>query len=183
MENTLLRALLRLHGVSDNDIQDFLAAHSRDVASLTSHSGAPREAKSHSCEAKNEGAVSGGSSQLTLLNKASNPLHMNETVTPEPTSLSPSPVASRQFATTQGQFSGAGQGVAAEPPTNDRPQSQSCNRNQDSGQSTPCETAANIISSMQSYPDAQDVRSKLGCQSSTSCMVRNMDIFQLLDEP
>jgi hypothetical protein len=53
--------------------------------------------------------------------------------------------------------------------------------NGSSGRSTPCETAARIITSMHSYTDARDVRSELGCESGAECMVRNMDIFQLLD--
>ncbi|KAL3487409.1 hypothetical protein BJX62DRAFT_213554 [Aspergillus germanicus] len=53
--------------------------------------------------------------------------------------------------------------------------------NGSSGQSTLCDAAARIITSMRSYSDARDVRSELGCESGTECMVRNMDIFQLLD--
>ena len=182
VENTLLRALLRLHGVSDHDIQEYLAAHARDIVSFTSHSEALPEAKSHSCKGKIGNAVSTGSSQLILLNKRSKPLHKNKTATPEPTSSPPSPAASRQVAISHSQLSDAGQPVPVEPPTNDPSKLQSRSRNQDLGQSTPCETAASIITSMRSCPDAQDVRSELGCQSSSSCMVRNMDIFQLLDE-
>lgn len=53
---------------------------------------------------------------------------------------------------------------------------------QNSGQYTPCEKAAEIIMSMKSYSDVHDVRLKLGCQSNSSCMVKNMDIFRFLDD-
>ncbi|KAE8155567.1 hypothetical protein BDV40DRAFT_294233 [Aspergillus tamarii] len=182
VEDTLLRALLRLHGVSDHDIQEYLTAHARDTVSFTSHSEALPEAKSHSCKGKVGNAVSSGSSQLISLKKRSNPLHQNETATPELTSSPPSPAASRKVAVSQSKFSDEGQPVPVEHPTNDPSQLQSRSRSQDPGHSTPCETAASIIASMRSYPDPQEVRSELGCQSSSSCMVRNMDIFQLLDE-
>lgn len=185
MENTLLRALLRTHGVSEHDIQEYLTAHAGDTVTLTSHSEAFPEAKSHKpCQGESGDAVSRGSSQPILSNKSRNPLNEkeNKTTTPGSTSSAPSPAACRQAAISQTQFSDAWRPVPVEPPTDNPSQLQSRRANQDSGQSTPCETAASIIASMRSYPDPQGVRSELGCQSSSSCMVRNMDIFQLLDE-
>ncbi len=180
-ENTLLRALLRLHGISDHDIEGYLAAHTRDIVSFTSHSEALPEPKSHLCKGGSGNAVSSSSSQPILLNERSDPFLENEAATPAPTLSRPSPAASRQVAVSQSQSSNTAQPVPDAPPTSDPSRLQSRSRNQDSGQSTPCETAAGIITSMRSYPDAQEVRSELGCQSSSSCMVRNMDIFQLLD--
>jgi hypothetical protein len=48
-------------------------------------------------------------------------------------------------------------------------------------QSTSCETAARIITSMPDNVDIRDVRSELGCNSEENCMVRNMSIFDQLD--
>lgn len=182
VENTLLRALLRLLGVSDHDIQEYLTAHARNIVPFTAHSEALLEANSHSWEEKSGNAVSRVSSQPSLLNKRSNPLHVNETATSEPISSLSSPDASRQVAISDSQISDTAQPVPVESPTNNTSVSQPSSRNQDSGQSTPCETAARIITSMRSYQDARDVRSELGCQSNSNCMVKNMDIFQLLDE-
>ena len=50
------------------------------------------------------------------------------------------------------------------------------------GQSTPSDTATGIVESMRSCSGTRDIRSELGCQSNYNCMVRNMDIFQLLNE-
>jgi hypothetical protein len=50
------------------------------------------------------------------------------------------------------------------------------------GQTTPCETAARIIMTMRGCPDIRDVRSELGCHSESNCMVRNMDVFEILDK-
>lgn len=49
------------------------------------------------------------------------------------------------------------------------------------GQSTSCETAARIITSMRDNSDIRDIRSELGCKSEENCMVRNMSIFDQLD--
>ena len=182
VENTLLRALLRLHGVSDRDIQEYLTAYARNNVPFTAHSEALLEANSHSWEEKSGNAVNRVSSQPSLLRKRNNPLHENETATSEPISSLSSPDASLQVAISDSQISDTAQPIPVEPPTNNTSKSQPSRRNQDSGQSTPCETAARIITSMRSYQDARDVRSELGCQSNSNCMVRNMDIFQLLDE-
>ena len=181
-ENALLRVLLRLHGVSDRDIQKYLTAHARNIVPFTAHSETLLEASPCSREEKSGNAVSRGSPQPSLLNKRSDPLHENETVTPEATSSLSSLDANRQAAISDSQFSDTGRPVPVEPPINNPLKLQPSSRNQDSGQSTPCETAARIITSMQSYPDAREVRSELGCRSSSNCMVRNMDIFQLLDQ-
>ncbi|KAI1934775.1 hypothetical protein LOZ66_005630 [Ophidiomyces ophidiicola] len=49
------------------------------------------------------------------------------------------------------------------------------------GQLTPCETAAGIITRMRGDPDLQNARAELGCSSESTCMVRNLAIFDLLD--
>jgi hypothetical protein len=97
-------------------------------------------------------------------------------------------VTYQQMAPTDSRISDGNSELSApfDPSTPDTSTLQPHNWRQDSrrsGQCTPCETAADIvISSMRSYSDMQDVRSELGCQSSASCMVNNMDIFQLLNK-
>lgn len=53
---------------------------------------------------------------------------------------------------------------------------------QDAGQSTSCVAAARIVASMRNYPDIRDLRSELGCDSESNCMVKNMSIFDMLDK-
>lgn len=53
---------------------------------------------------------------------------------------------------------------------------------QDRGQFTSCVTAARIIENMHNQSDFRDVRSELGCDSKSTCMVKNMSIFDILDK-
>lgn len=53
---------------------------------------------------------------------------------------------------------------------------------QDAGQSTSCVAAARIVASMRNYPDIRDLRSELGCDWESNCMVKNMSIFDMLDK-
>lgn len=53
---------------------------------------------------------------------------------------------------------------------------------QDTGQFTSCVAAARIVASIRNYADSRDVRSELGCDSGSNCMVKNMSIFDILDK-
>lgn len=173
VENSLLRSLLTLHGVSDRRVEEYLKTHTTHTSS--SHSNAAL-ARLQSRQSPRPRPFNDPSPKQNVM---------------APTSVAPSwsPTIDQQVAVPVDQsqssegdseldvpFDSPGPGPSAlQPP----------NRHVDyiqSGQCTPCETAAGIISSMRSYPDMQEVRSELGCQSSASCMVKNMDIFQLLNE-
>ncbi|KAB8072076.1 hypothetical protein BDV29DRAFT_192821 [Aspergillus leporis] len=147
VENTHLRSLLRLHGVFDQDVQEYLRAHTANIVHSIFHSGA-------------------GSSQLSSFNcECKNPLY--KMANTEPNSSLSSPPINQQVTISKNQISDGEQRVPVDSPTH--------------GQSTPCETAAKINTSMRNNYDARS-RSELGCHSNSNCMVRNMDIFQLLDE-
>lgn len=47
---------------------------------------------------------------------------------------------------------------------------------------TSCEDAARIIASMRGHEDPEGVWPELGCSSTRNCTVRNMTIFQIVDE-
>lgn len=47
---------------------------------------------------------------------------------------------------------------------------------------TSCEDAARIIASMRGQDDPERVWPELGCSTTKSCMVKNMTIFQMVDE-
>jgi hypothetical protein len=47
---------------------------------------------------------------------------------------------------------------------------------------TSCEDAARIIASMRGQDDPERVWPELGCSTTRSCMVKNMTIFQMVDE-
>ncbi|KAJ5100158.1 hypothetical protein N7532_007159 [Penicillium argentinense] len=186
VENSLLRSLLILHGVSDQRVQEYLRAHTADMSLPTSRSEAVLVARSHSGQSPRLNTVDSGVPSPS--NYARNDPSPERTAT-EPTSStsSSSQVTYQQVAISDSQISDGDSelSVPFDSPAPDTSTLPPPSRHQDSrqsGQCTPCETAAGIISSTRSYPDMQDVRSELGCQSSASCMVKNMDIFQLLNE-
>lgn len=50
------------------------------------------------------------------------------------------------------------------------------------GDETHCEIAAHIITSMRGREDSETVWPELGCTSGRNCMVKNVDIFQMVDQ-
>ncbi|KNG91135.1 hypothetical protein ANOM_000563 [Aspergillus nomiae NRRL 13137] len=181
VENTLLRSLLKLRGVSDRDVQEYLTAHTANIFLPKLHSDAVLEARLPPWKPSSLNTVREGSSQFSSLNPECNdPLHeMNDT---ESTPSLLSRAINQQVIISENQISDREQRVPVDSPTHGTSRLQSPSRNQGSGQATPCETAAEIIMSIRDYSDARDVRSELGCQSTSNCMVRNMDIFHLLDK-
>lgn len=181
VENIHLRSLLRLHGVSDQDIHEYLAAHTASVVLQNFYSGTVLETRSPLWKSSGPNTVSEGSPQLSSFNRECKGL-MYEMADTEPTSPLSNPAIHQQVIVSENQISEGEQRVPVNSPTHGTSKLQPPSRNQGSGQSTPCETAAEIITSIRNYSDARDVRSELGCQSSSNCMVRNMDILQILDE-
>lgn len=185
VENSLLRSLLILHGVSDQRVQEYLRAQTAGIPLPTSRSEAVLVVRSHSGQSPRLNTVDSGGPRLS--NYERNDPSAERTAT-EPTSStsSSSPITYQHLAISDSQISdGDSELNVPLDSTPDTSTLQLPSRYRDSrqsGQCTPCETAAGIISSMRSYSDIQDVRSELGCQSSASCMVKNMDIFQLLNE-
>ncbi|KAB8229547.1 bZIP transcription factor [Aspergillus alliaceus] len=167
VENTHLRSLLRLHGVSDQDIHEYLTAHTASVVLQNFHSGTVLETRSPSWKSSGPNTVSEGSPQPSSFHWYKGLLH--EMADTEPKSSLSNPAIHQQR-------------IPFDSPTHGTSKLQPPSRNQGSGQSTPCETAAEIITSIRNYSDARGVRSEIGCQSSSNCMVRNVDILQLLDE-
>jgi hypothetical protein len=45
-----------------------------------------------------------------------------------------------------------------------------------------CLAAAEIIAGMRGHDNPEEVWPELGCDSSRKCMVKNMDIFQIMDQ-
>lgn len=186
IENSLLRSLLLLHGVSDQKVQKYLRAHTAHISIPTSRSEAVLMARSHSWQSPRPNIVdSAGPSPSN--HERNDPPPEKKPTKHTPSTSSSSLVTDQQMAASDSRISDGNSELSApfDSSTPDTSTLQPLNRRQDSrrsGQCTPCETAADIISSMRSYSDMHDVRSELGCQSSASCMVKNMDIFQLLNE-
>jgi hypothetical protein len=185
-ENTVLRSLLRLRGISDQDVEGYLAGQRANftgalpivplgaipIPKERSYMGGP-DSESESLSLT---GISGIISEVPWQPTATSPdderkERMLDTGASEPSY----PPVNQQMVDT-------GQPAQVSSLVHDilSPQALVCT-NGSSGQSTPCDAAARIITSMRSYSDARDVRSELGCEAGAECMVRNMDIFQLLD--
>ncbi|KAK3684134.1 hypothetical protein B0T22DRAFT_483915 [Podospora appendiculata] len=52
----------------------------------------------------------------------------------------------------------------------------------DSSAVMPCQEAATILSQLRGQPDSTLAREALGCPGMTDCLVRNTDVFRLMDE-
>lgn len=50
------------------------------------------------------------------------------------------------------------------------------------GMETSCDVAATILASMQGHEDTSHARVTLGCTGPTACVVKNLKVFDLLDE-
>ncbi|CEL07099.1 hypothetical protein ASPCAL10263 [Aspergillus calidoustus] len=168
VENTLLRSLLRLHGVPDQDIQQYLTAHRKDLPPIL-QSRAGLKSRPHVVEFSSPSATAESSTQSISSNHERGDRTLGMVASGKTSSQFDSQVAVKE------------QLVPIHSLIHTIPELPPLCANQSSGQSTPCETAARIIESMRSYSDTRDVRWELGCQSSSDCMVRNMDIFQLLE--
>ncbi|PYI34528.1 hypothetical protein BP00DRAFT_390141 [Aspergillus indologenus CBS 114.80] len=166
IENAHLRSLLRLHGVSDQQVQEYLTGQSTHLNPPACRPEAVSEARSPARKCL----------PSTLGNDGVSLQSITSTLAPS------SPATHQQRALFDVQPLGRELPATIDESRYDSSESSPTSRYQSAGQSTPCETAAGIIQSMRSYYDARDIRSELGCQSDTNCMVRNMDIFRLLDE-
>lgn len=170
-ENGHLRSLLKLHGVSDQDIQGYL--EKAKAGFPTSHSGTTVKAQPQRRQ----------SPSLNAVNKSSSKEPLHEISITETASSQPIPAASLSATLPESQiFERAPHDGITDVNTDAPSKLQPPNGNQIPGQYTPCEVAAGIIASMRHDFDAQNVRLELGCQSNSSCMVKNMDIFHLLDD-
>jgi hypothetical protein len=176
-ENTVLRSLLRLRGISDQEVGAYLARHRTDfngALPIVPPGDVPIPKERSYVE------ESLGLTATTDIEDFSQPISTDherrgerklETNAHEPSY----PPVYQQVAATE-------QPVPVRSLTHDISNLHpSLCDHESSGQATPCDAAARIITSMRSDSDARDVRSELGCKPGAECMVRNMDIFQLLD--
>lgn len=47
---------------------------------------------------------------------------------------------------------------------------------------TPCEEAAAILAQLSGYTDLTLTLTALGCRGTSDCLVKNVDLFQMMDE-
>ena len=166
-ENAALRSLLRTRGITDEEVWEYVEAHASNSGQFTASSvTAPKARISKSMGTRNN--------------------HEKNESFPRMDINGLSPLPSGAAGNTKGEML-TGQSPSIESPvateslTHIASSVEQSDGRLDTGDSTSCEVAAGIITSMRGHADMRDVRSELGCRSSSTCMVRNMHIFEILD--
>lgn len=182
-ENALLRKLLRRHGVTQEEIRGYLETHTMEYTPCDEDPTEPQpRAISQSPTAQGDPRVGRSivqpTSSLPEDNRPSHGTTYRETALPP---LSDSTVRG-QMDPLGGETFSAEQLTARGIPFPDDFKIEQLSDRRHTGQSMPCDTAARIITNMRGCPDIREVRSELGCHSESNCMVRNMDIFEILDK-
>lgn len=176
-ENALLRKLLRRHGITQEEISEYIKTHAVRYPPCDQYS-----TEAPSPTPRGDHLVSLGVAQRTPCLPGDNSSSQDVTVR----KLAPSPLsdslAKRQGGHLGDQTSSVEQLTAQGIALSGASRIEQLNDEQYTGQSMPCETAARIIMTMRGSPDIREVRSELGCHSTSDCMVRNMDIFEVLDK-
>jgi hypothetical protein len=151
-ENSQLRILLASHGVGSEDITRFI--HDREGYFLSNPATGPLNTAHQDCIDVPEGSVQIGSVELEL-----------NTSTPNSAQTLPN------FRSICG-------------PRHDRVLSPGIpNDSRDRlFLEMSCETAASIIASMRGNVDHEQVRLQLGCGGREQCIVKNTEVFQVLDQ-
>ena len=166
-ENAALRSLLRHRGVTDEEVREYMETHTSNPGQFTvSSATAPKTRISKAMGTRNYHEKNDSSPRTDI--GGFNPL---------PSELAGNTKGEKL----NGQLSRVESSVPVDPLTHISSNVEQSNGRRDTGDSTSCEVAAGIIMSMRGHADMRDVRSELGCGSSSSCMVRNMHIFEILD--
>ncbi|KJF60433.1 uncharacterized protein CIMG_12404 [Coccidioides immitis RS] len=171
-ENALLRSLLRIRGVTDFEVEHYLRAHRITPGSEISVAASPSLSQSPSDTIARQSTEACRSKSADICPRPGE-LHLVKEGNGRHLALQAQP-ASQDHPRHMSEPAGLArrEGCCAE---------QQCVGELDTGQVTSCETAARIITMMRGHLDPQDARVELGCSTETSCMVKNMTIFDLLD--
>lgn len=178
-ENALLRSLLVLRGVTEDEIEAFLKSHDEYTPG-----GMLRSAPAINCSVKppiRQWVVLGVSQRN--FDGTSNISPRTEEIDGQnvPTygqSVEVHTYANRQELTTDRASPNSPADIPGIAPT-----PQGFNGDQrEKGHFTSCESAARIIAGLRGYSDTHEVRSELGCGADADCMVKNLNLFEMFDK-
>lgn len=178
-ENSLLRSLLLLRGVTQEEIEDFFKSHAeytprvmlRSASAinrpLTPHHGLPIDlgVSERPWDGKTSNLPKGDDidGRRVLSHCRSVEAHadcsMHGLTTNQPSTRIPADI-----------------------PENTPTLQPFKENHQEQGHFTSCESAARIIAGSRSYSDTNDLRSELGCGAEANCMVKNLTLFEMLDK-
>lgn len=175
-ENMLLRSLLMLHGVTGEEIEEYLESRRQTTCAIPPRSSRTISAKSTSVQRTTippdpplDCHLSSAKPSVPLPNQER---HEKESFRRAFNLPSPHPELPTEDIARK-----ASQAPAPRPVTHDRVSEKQLF----DGQSTSCETAARIITGLREYSDVREIRSELGCTSEQNCMIKDMSIFEQLD--
>jgi hypothetical protein len=183
-ENELLRSLLLLHGVTKKSVEEYLESRGQpssstqiqcmSVASLAS-------AKLHPPSAPNQSTSNYHHSPATSSHwHSDNPPHQSRFI--ETRNSPPKSDAKANMDILPCQEFNTNRAAKLNPvAVGSNSETHQVASIQHTGQSMSCVTAARIIENTQNHSEFRDVRSELGCGSESTCMVKNMSIFDILD--
>lgn len=160
-ENVLLRSLLMVCGVTEEQTQEYLQSHTGDIS-----------------------AVESSAATISRLLRPSSDRPMDSYISHTPLAeLDPGvvkyvPPKSR----TKEQLETERLSTTCPNTPEFVPEAHQSGGDTGIGQFSSCEDAATLIASLGDHPNIRDVRSQLGCDSESTCIVKNMSIFEILDK-
>ncbi|KAJ5464736.1 uncharacterized protein N7458_000422 [Penicillium daleae] len=178
-ENALLRSLLVLRGVTQDEIETFLKSHTEDTPRVVP---SPASAISRPVTPSLGPSIYFGVSQ-EISDEKSNTLPIAQDIDERQVTFHGPPIEVRTFA--NGHELTMNQTSTPQPaniPANISAVQQFNRAHREKGHFTSCESAARMIASLRGDSDTHDLRSELGCGGEASCMVKNLNLFEMLDK-
>ncbi|KAJ5389378.1 uncharacterized protein N7496_000446 [Penicillium cataractarum] len=178
-ENALLRSLLVLRGVTQDEIEVFLKSHEEYTPGGMTRSAS---AISYPVTPQIRPSMVLGVSQGTPC-ESPNTLPWREVIDKR---IVPAYGRSVEFQT----YANQQELTTGRPPTIlpvDIPDTASTLQqfngdHREKGHFTSCESAARIIADLRGYSDTHELRSELGCGAEADCMVKNLNLFEMFDK-
>lgn len=178
-ENALLRSLLVLRGVTQNEIEVFLKSHEQDAPGEMLKSAPAKGCPvTPQIEPSVVLGVSQGNSDRTTNISPRKEVIDGQNVSTYSQSFQVHTHANRQELETDG----ASTNLPVDIPGNKPAFDQFNGDHQEKGHFTSCESAAKIIAGLRGYSDSHDLRSELGCGGEADCMVKNLNLFEMFDK-
>ncbi|EHK50369.1 hypothetical protein TRIATDRAFT_169743, partial [Trichoderma atroviride IMI 206040] len=158
-ENRRLRNLLKIHGVSQDDVERYIAMPSAPLSDTQASSHEPGSLRCRACGSTSIVAEKLPVALLADQSRVGSNISQEDTYPQPSTSVRSMPILPDK-------------NIAIETvPTADH----------SDVMETSCDTAASILVDLHHHADTQRARAALGCKGPNSCTVNNIKIFQLLE--
>lgn len=161
-ENVLLRSLLMLCGVTEEQTQEYLQSQTGDISAVESSAATTSRLLRPSSDRPMDSYISHTPlAELDPDGVKYSPLKSGTKEDDLETERLSTPCLNKPETVPEAHQSGENTGI---------------------GQFSLCEDAATLIASLGDHPNIRDVRAQLGCGPESTCIVKNMSIFEILDK-